>query len=381
MRTRAVPGDLSQYVFRTSRDHELLVFDRMSAREIRLVGEQADEPDLYGVFRSRADGAMRVVDRDMALLLFTLQRSGALPRFLRREFEPRALRRWVRGLLADGILELAHRDRFLSRAEALAVLEGEETAPVVGSRLNRLSLTALEHASALPGWSRAGRSRCLYEFNRRPKTPTWRSRLPADGAVAAWLGLDADIGARWDLCGRRGAAGGWLGWSSGDRESAGDAFKLYVSPLPDDLPAAVELLTRPLGRLRARHWKIANRRDGVLRPDKLVLYFDDLESLKAAAEVLSNRLAALRPQGVPFTADAGLDGLLSWGADPPAARLTSWRPRTSWRSWLADRLAEAIADALERGEAEPWRPALDSLALEGVDTTTWAPDPVRWSAA
>ncbi len=376
------PGDPSDLVFRTSPDWDLLVFDRLSPPERRAVGEQIEDPNLYGVLRRQDGGAIKVIDRDLALLLFTLEHPGSLPRFLRRELEPEPLRRWVRGLVADGVLELAHQGGFLRRAEALDVLGDGDRGPQTGSRLQRLALTALEHASAMPAASRARRARCLYEFNGRPLTPSWQARLPDETAVGGWLGLDGENGARWDLRGQRSTTGSWTAWSAGrgEREGRGPDFKLYVSPLPEDLPAAVELLAASQASMPASHWKIARSLDAVLRPDKLMLYFNDFDALSEAAELLSRRLSGLRPQGVPFTADIGLDGLLSWGADPPASRhLASWRPRASWRSWITDRLAEAICDAFDHCPAEPWRLALDTLALEGVDTATWSPDPIRWS--
>jgi hypothetical protein len=82
---------------------------------------------------------------------------------------------------------------------------------------------------------------------------------------------------------------------------------------------------------------------------------------------------------VPFTAGVTDDGLLSWAIDPPH-RPTDRAGRSSWRTWVSMRLAEYLLDARAVGSggpagAAPWQAALARLALDGVDTASWVPDP------
>ncbi len=174
---------------------------------------------------------------------------------------------------------------------------------------------------------------------------SWRRRAPAAGRGAA-----------------RGAA----------------TYKLYVSPQPEALPIAFGDILAALAAAGAPQLKIGADFRGVLRPDKIVAHFPDFESLAAGAARLAERLGGMggmggiAAQGVPFTAEIGGDGLLSWGVDPPlpAGRSAAWRE--SWRTWLCRRLALALLAG--RGSApEPWRFALERLRLEGVDTESWAP--------
>jgi hypothetical protein len=157
-----------------------------------------------------------------------------------------------------------------------------------------------------------------------------------------------------------------------------------VSPAPESLPKAFGEILAALSAARVPRLKVGADAWGVLRPDKIVAHFPDFETLAASAALLAERLAGLPVHGVPFTAEIGGGGLLSWGADPAAKG-------ASWRSWLCQRLAAALlaaraaratradtAPAPPPGDTEPWRFAIERLRLEGVDTGTWAPGPLLW---
>jgi hypothetical protein len=125
-----------------------------------------------------------------------------------------------------------------------------------------------------------------------------------------------------------------------------------------------------------RHFKIGKGAQGLLRPDKMVAYFSSYEDLAETAKQLEQEMARCPAQGVPFTAELGGDGLLSWGVDPPAEeQVLPWLERESWRLWVTNRLAVALIDTSNGNTAklEPWQFALRRLQLEGVDTHTWTP--------
>jgi hypothetical protein len=119
---------------------------------------------------------------------------------------------------------------------------------------------------------------------------------------------------------------------------------------------------------------------GICRPDKIVVYLTQLDDLYEFADVLRSRLSGCAAQGVPFTAAVSENGLLSWGADPPSARGTR---KTSWRMWVAWRLAEYLisAQTAEVSTREPWEYALERLSLTGIDTETWIPANGMWPVA
>ena len=150
-----------------------------------------------------------------------------------------------------------------------------------------------------------------------------------------------------------------------------------MAALPSALAPAAEVLASTRS---ATAFKLGADLPGLCRPDKLVVYFDRLDDLRAVAEELRGRLAGQPAHGVPFTAAITDDGLLSWGADPP--RGVDGVRSTSWRLWIARRLAEYLISArTSDGGVAAWRFALDRLRLSGVDTDTWAPAGGMWPRA
>jgi hypothetical protein len=157
-------------------------------------------------------------------------------------------------------------------------------------------------------------------------------------------------------------------------------YKLYVSPAFDDLPAAFEavadLLAFSPGVLG---FKVGRSLADLCRPDKLVVYFTRQEDLQQGASALRDRLAGYAAHGVPFTAAVTLDGMLSWGVDPPRS-LAGLTAEGSWRQWVTGRLADYIFAAVgaDMLPVEPWQFALERLQLDGVDTETWIPSSRLW---
>jgi hypothetical protein len=129
-------------------------------------------------------------------------------------------------------------------------------------------------------------------------------------------------------------------------------------------------------------FKVGADAAGLLRPDKMVAYFDNFEALAAVADSLADALAGVSAHGVPFSAEITSDGLLSWGVDPPREeRPPGWSGGQSWRLWVTNRLAGALLAARGQGVEEPWRFALERLRVEGVDVERWVPASSLWSGA
>lgn len=384
--------------FRASSRYELVLFDRLSAGERETLAELRKDPSFYGVLRPREDSAglgFKSVDRDTALLFLTLREPGPLPGYV-AEMLGAAASRTVARLVADGVLEVREGDGFVSGAAALALMGAEGEDGACGGRLAVLSRAALRYAQALGIDDPLPLSWRIYGFNRRPLTPSWQRRLPSAEAVERHLGVEAGgrnrpaLDRAWQP-GKRGEF--WLTWHARSARLAspgtpaspantGAVYKLYVSPAPEALEEGFGEILAALSASRAQQFKVGADAAGLLRPDKIVAYFPDFDRLSEAAGRLGDRLAGLPPHGVPFTAEIAGGGLLSWGADPPAAErsplLGGWE---SWRLWLTNRLAVALVAARSEGVAEPWRFALDRMRLEGVDTETWTPGALLWRRA
>jgi hypothetical protein len=369
--------------------YELVLFDRLPADERRALADLAREPGFYGVLRPREGSGLsgpglRSVDRETALLFLTLREPGPLPSYVQGVLGEAAERTILR-LVADGVLEVADGDGFVSGAAALGRLQAR--AGDLGSGpLAALSLAALRYAQDLPTDDVQRLCWSLYAFNRRPLTPGWQRTLPDSAAVEDHLGIDSG-GAnreRLDRGWSRLAMDGWLSWTRRGRlpgrpAGSGATWKLYVSPAPELLADGFGAVLEALTASRAFQLKIGPDALGLLRPDKIVAYFRDFESLARAADVVRERLAGVAAQGVPFTSGISEDGLLSWGVDPPRSAEPSGMGG-SWRLWLARRLAAALVAGRNQHEEgmEPWRFALERVRLEGIDPSTWTPGARLW---
>ncbi|MFY9822436.1 MAG: hypothetical protein WAM82_13715, partial [Thermoanaerobaculia bacterium] len=309
--------------------YELVLFDRLPEGERELLAKLRGEPGFYGVLRPRAGapaGALSVkaVDRDTALLLYTLREPGPLPAYA-EEMLGHEAGRTVAQLVADGVMEIAQDEAFVSGAAALHLIAAERVETASGGRIAALSQDALRYAEALPvddAFALAGR---LYGYNRRPLTPRWQRLLPEPEAVPGFLGFAAG-GPAAALLSRHWTAlkpsPAWLSWrfqdgagrDAGRLSTAGPTYKLYVSPEPEHLAAGgFAAIVAALTDLRVPQFKVGADVAGLLRADKIVAYFPDFESLARAAHSLDAALAGAPAQGVPFTAEIGGGGLLSWG--------------------------------------------------------------------
>ncbi|MEO6835977.1 MAG: hypothetical protein ABI231_08735 [Candidatus Tumulicola sp.] len=333
---------------------------------------------------------MKSVSRDTALLLFTLQMPGALPRYAARALGE-GCDSVIAQMILDGILEIEAGGRMLSGPAAHALVCGDPSARLPQNSLAALSARAIEYAATIAIAGHAALSQRLYAYNRVPASQRWRSLLPDEGAVDLHLGIRNDAAARmldreWIRLPPAAGEGGWIAWQSRrvTQNRAAATYKLYVSPACTELRATFAAVVQTGSRSAAFDWKMGNDAYGLLRPDKFVLYFREFSDLQATAAQILENLQHCPAQGVPFTAELVPGGLLSWGIDPPAEEYTvAWLARESWRSRICDRLATALllAKTSTGTGISPSRFAIERLRLEGIDTDTWAPTrELAWAA-
>ncbi len=356
------------------------------------MGALVRDPDVYGILRprdGRSDLSVKSVSRDIALLLFTLHRPGSLPRYV---FDAlgEGLESTIVRLVFDGVLEVRLTGRMHSGPDAYEYLCAEVPPLVDNGVVSRLSARALRYASSLGIENRVTLSEKLYTYNTVPASARWRRLLPDENAVEKYLGIASTAALRavepgWSRT-PRGDGGGWIGWTAQavfERRSNPLTYKLYVSPACSDIPRAFEAVAESVARSDAFHWKVGSDVYGLLRPDKVVVYFRDYADLQTTAADILQRLQGCAAQGVPFTAELAPSGLLSWGIDPPAERYAApWKVRESWRSRICDILAGALvqANALPASGTHAWTYAMERLRLEGIDARTWAPTgALSWS--
>jgi hypothetical protein len=326
-----------------------------------------------------ADLEPRTASADLALLYLTLEQPSRLPDYTAARLGD-DLDGTLGRLVVDGVLEVEHEGEFLSGPAAAEVVLSTRSAGGSG-RIGELSIAAMRYGEQLTDLPVPLLAMRLYLYGHRPVSAALRRRLPDRAAVTAFLGVATD---EWDAdADAPGKPAYWRTWrpsrlQPGSSNGAGGTWKLYVSPALDALPDAVNAVAGSLAGARGvSAFKAGATLPGLCRPDKLVVYCDDLDDLREAAERLRTRLDGLPAHGVPFTAPVTSDGLISWGADPPTLR------STSWRMWVTERLAEyLVAGRQSDAPAVPaWQFALDRLRLSGIDTDTWAPATRMWPQA
>src|ERR1700724_723092 len=355
----AAPRDLLELPLRANPAFRLVLFDRLPAGQRRQLAGMASDPEHYGVLRPRR-GTGRGPQgggRETAPLFLPLARPAPLPGYVRSRLGDAGAALALARLVADGVLEIERPPAgFVSGAAAMSLFAAPAAA---GGRLAELSRAALRHGQEMARTLREPEplhlSLRLYGYNRLPMTPRWRRALPDAAAVPRHLGIAA--GGRWQpLLGRhwreQPSAGDepWLRWqrwrpAGGVPSPAAAAtpsrdaptYKLYVSPALSALPEAFGAILGGLAAEGAPGFKVGAGAGGLLRPDKIVAYFETFERLAAAAGALTERLAGVAPHGVPFTSEIAGGGQLSWGVDPPPA--AGFWPlggdsRMSWRLWL-----------------------------------------------
>jgi hypothetical protein len=322
---------------------------------------------------------MIAASRDVALLLFTLRDPGPLPSYITEAANP-DIQRTIDKLILDGVLEVStDGGEFVSGAAALEATQPDD----VGGRIAELSRAAAAYAASLNARDRFDIEARLYRYNHVPIAPTWSARIPTPGAVREFLGLDrgataALLNRRWESL-PAGESDAWFQWVSRDSDDVKASerdvnYKVYVSPLLADLPAVFANVVGVLAEARVTAFKVGGTARDVARPDKVVAYFRTRERALECGALLSAALDGAPVQGVPFSAELGADGLVSWGVDP--AEIPGRPPQSSWRRWVCRRLAHYIDAAAMNppSHVEGWRFAFERLRLDGVNTATWEPD-------
>jgi hypothetical protein len=376
---------------RASPAYDLVVYNRLTSAEQATLADLRRDSDFYGILRPHEghERTLKSITCDTALLLLTLGEPGLLPEFATRDA---ASLEAIAGLIIGGLLEIEHEGAFVG-AEAAAALLFSQSPARADHRLARLSLDALRFAASDPSLGSSRIAAVLYQFNRLPSSPRWERVIPDREGVMRYVGLELGSETRraraatWDIDGRHGSAG-WIYLTrrrpvaSGAPDGRGATWKLYVSPTLAELPRTFQAVLAIATRMDVPHLKLGSDVLGLLRPDKLVLYFADLESLLAVAREIERTLAGSAAQGVPFTAPIDDHGLLSWGVDPPSsAQAFGWQSRESWRTYLASHLAASIAECRTTDAEANMRFALDRLRRDGVDTDRWIASARLWNAA
>lgn len=371
--------------FRANPAFDLIALDQLPERYRPSVldGAMRPAPGVALVPRSGNGITVKILNGRAADLVRGLKVVGHLPSEV--ETEGAAANQAVARLVLDGALEIEDGDRLVSGPRAHGtVCNGSPRVPASG-RLAALSLRGIRYGQALMISDVQLLSRRLYSFGTIPRRFGWDLLMDTADDVIGPLGLSRGGFARRILAAdyQPSTHPHWLSWSrelADSQQRPNLPYKLYVSPRPEALVACFPAVVTVLAEKGVWSFKIGRGTLGLLRPDKLVAYFEDVDHLHQVSNALARALQGCPSQGVPFTAQASTDGLLSWGMDPPPAeRLLDSQPPESWRYWVTNRLASGMVHAQSAIDSvEPCEFALDRLTLEGVDPLTWLPADTIW---
>lgn len=241
----------------------------------------------------------------------------------------------------------------------------------MNERIAHLSLAAIRLAASVFSTEPALVAHWLYRFGTLPLGPAVERDFGAGDSPIAVFGLSLGSRTRRMLEAAYEATSleGWYSFARRPaREKMIAACKLYVSPRPEALVDSFPRIADAFVQSDVRSFKVGRGIEGLLRPDKIIAYFEDHAHMVDAADVLGRSLRGCPAQGVPFTAEVGGNGLLSCGVDPPAGDVAA-----SWRSWITKRLADSLTAQRGTGRVDLVTAALADIRLAGVDPDFWRP--------
>ena len=335
--------------------------------------------------------SVKAVSADTAELLESLITPAPLPDEARRKLAKSG--RTLARMVLDSILEVKTSDGFISGPSITKYLEFDKPHGTASTRHASLSIEALQYAQELDCNHAPTLSARMYFYNRIPASSRWRYRIDSNTDFTRFIGIETGTETRRILDDKWIARPssenrGWLSWRFHnlswhfhDHAHKHSIYKLYLSPVCEDLQDTLRIALPIMTELEIPSFKLGADLHGILRPDKLMVYLPTFEKLKTIVAMLIPELQQVHAHGIPFTAGIDSEGLLSWGIDPPRShRLSSWQG-TSWRRWITDQLSVALLAAKNRPTDQtqtPWEFALQRLAIEGVDIETWTPINIDW---
>jgi hypothetical protein len=363
---------------RSSPLFRLLPFDGLTASERAAFRSLSEDPEFFGVLLPSEGSVLpaKSVSHDAALLFLALREPACVPHLLHTLFGIQVGER-LRQLVLDSVFEVEIAGRFVTGAAALAQLGDRDIAGGT-SRIHRLGEEAIEYALALESLPTDDVASRLYLYNTAPSTAALQRRFASDDRLCAFAFESDDVARRLRSTWRSEVIGdSWIAWSRG---AAGwtPSYKLYLSPMLEHLPRVFAVALNAFASARCSHFKLGRGAYGLLRPDKLVAYFPNLDELQQVADFIQAAGLDVCAQGVPFTASIDPHGLLSWGMDPPRfQQVPEWQQYQSWRQWLTGRIA-VYAVAARQSRVPVHAFVRNRIELDGVDPGTWNPRLAIW---
>ena len=380
--------------FRANPDYELIAFDKLNDDEKRNLGSLPDGNGelLYGIFKPKCPNGLtlKAATPDVALLFYSLREENFLPHYLRNSISGTFNDELVK-LVLSGVIEVELNGEFISGSMSYSHLY-QDKAPSSSDKksyLSKLSDDALKYGELLNITDTKTLSAHLYNFNRVALSPRWQRLFLNKAAVEEFLGVNSykilfdERTSNWMMRPKK-SSDRWLFWRKLSKEKNHlrlKTYKLYLSPECQALENTFPLIYESVTKTNATSFKIGNDGYGLLRPDKIVIYFSDKQDMIKAGQSIKKIFKELPVHGVPFTSQLDENGLVSWGIDPPSFETQFSWDSLSWRLWVTDRLSKHLIEAkknIKSSSREPWEIAKHNLSYEGINVDKWEPAEDLW---
>lgn len=367
--------------------YKLLEWNQLSRYQKELLSGLHDESEVYGVFEpasASTELTFKVAYREVAMLYLHLEHFHKLPHYFIVS-GTRNINEVVARLILDHIIQIEWEGNYVSGPEALTAIYGEAVfeEQKLPNYLSDLSRKAIYYAWMLNETDFGSVASRLYTFNTIPWDAFEKATFYSTHSVKEFLFSRAKEAARQTLDKQwypfsDQEKNSWLSWmrSSPEKSSTGDStfiYKLYISPYINDLPEVFVHFIPVISASAAFSFKVGSTIEGLLRPDKMVAYFDTREALLQTAGILETELSGYPAQGVPFTTQLDTTGLLSYGVDPPQTDVLNLIEQGSWRTTITDHLALAILKS--KKQQLHWPQAMGfiraMLLTAGIDNYQW----------
>jgi hypothetical protein len=372
--------------FRQGQVYQLTEWNKLNNDKKEALSALQDESEVYGIFEPiipSKNFSYKVAYSDVALLFFHLQHSNKLPHYLIYRGDHK-INETIAAMLLDGIIEVEWEGKFVSGPNALPAIYDDDTISEthLPTYLSQLSYKAIYYAWMLNHADERSIASHLYTYNTIPWDASMKLNFYKKHSVKEFLFSRIDDGSikmineQWQSTQNK----DWLSWSRKTTEKfindrSQGTCKLYISPLANDLPEVFLKSIPVINTSDAVSFKIGNTLQGLLRPDKMVVYFYSQGSLFKTAGILSNKLKGYVSQGVPFSAQLDDNGLLSYGEDPPDDEMQHGLESGSWRTVIGDKLAPILLQAKEAKMNWPRTITYIEATMQatGFDIRNWEP--------
>lgn len=376
--------------FRISPLFTLREWNELNYQEKELISELHDEMEVYGLFSPTVPTpslSTKVAYRELAFVYLHLLHNGLLPHYATLLPED-SFSKAIAQLVLDQVFEIEWNGKFVSGTGAVEALFGKSIFDdnLVPDYLGLLSKQGIEYALYLDNVDMRIIANRLYTFNTQPCDSSVKKIFAEESDTRDFVfslsqkGTGSLLNNEWHLLSDP-LKDHWLGWTrhhfkdSPPVQKDNSTYKLYISPVIQDMPGVMAVVLPVLSSSDAFHFKIGNGIQGLLRPDKMVAYFDNKSSLLAVAGELKDKLNGFTTQGVPFTAQADDRGILSWGVDPPDTDVLESVEGGSWRCRVTDLLSLGIMQAKAENLDQEQSIILISsrLYVAGIHPLKWMP--------